>query len=172
MLHGNVVDQLLDQDGLAHAGAAEQTDLAALGVWLDEVDDLDARFQNVGGGHLLGKAGGGTVDLPAGRVGADRRFTVDGVSQYVEHAAQRGFAHRHGDAVTGGGDGQASAEAVAAGHHDAAHRLVLQMLLHLHGAARAVCLHGQRFIDGGQAPLGEAYVDHGTGNARDGSLFH
>ena len=67
---------------------------------------------------------------------------------------------------------QAPAEAVAAGHHDAAHRLVLQMLLHLHGAARTVCLHGQRFIDGGQAPLREMYVDHGTGNARDGSLFH
>ena len=66
MLHGNVVDQLLDQDGLAHAGAAEQADLAALGVWLDEVDDLDARFQNVGGGHLLGKAGGGTVNAPSG----------------------------------------------------------------------------------------------------------
>ena len=32
VLHGDVVDQLLDQHGLAHAGAAEQADLAALGI--------------------------------------------------------------------------------------------------------------------------------------------
>ena len=69
--------------------------------------------------------------------------------------------------MAGGGDGQSPAEAVAAGHHDAAHGLILQMLLHLHSVARAVCLHGQRLIDGGQAPLREAYVDHGAGNARD-----
>ena len=172
VLHGHVVDQLLNEHGLAHAGAAEQTDLAALGVRLDEVDDLDARFQNIGGGHLLGKGGGAAVDLPAGSVGAHRRFAVDGVAQHVEHTAQCGLAYRYGDAVAGGGDGQTPAEAVAAGHHNAAHRLVLQMLLHLHGVARAVCLHGQRLIDGGQAPLREMYVDHGAGNARDGSLFH
>ena len=162
MLHGHVVDQLLNEHGLAHAGTAEQADLAALGVRLDKVNDLDARFQNVRSGHLLGKRGGGTVDLPAGSVGADRRLAVDGVAQHVEHAAQRGLAHRHGDAAAGGGNGQAPAEAVAAGHHDAAHRFVFQMLLHLHGVARAVCLHGQRLIDGGQAPLREMYVDHGA----------
>ena len=32
VLLGEVVDQLLDDHGLAHAGAAEQADLAALGV--------------------------------------------------------------------------------------------------------------------------------------------
>ena len=112
------------------------------------------------------------MDLPTGGVGAYRRLAVDGVAQHVEHAAQRGLAHRYGNAVAGSGDGQASAEAVAACHHDAAHRLVLQMLLHLHGVAHAVCLHGQRLIDGGQAPLREMYVDHRAGNARDGSLFH
>ena len=39
----DVVDQLLDEDGLADAGAAEEADLAALHVRRDEVDDLDAR---------------------------------------------------------------------------------------------------------------------------------
>src|SRR3712207_9240019 len=42
VLLGDVVDQLLDEDGLADAGAAEQADLAALGVRGEQVDDLDA----------------------------------------------------------------------------------------------------------------------------------
>ena len=39
---GDVVDQLLDEHGLADARAAEQADLAALGVGREQVDDLDA----------------------------------------------------------------------------------------------------------------------------------
>src|SRR6185503_18890587 len=38
----DVVDQLLDQHGLADARAAEQADLAALRVRAKQVDDLDA----------------------------------------------------------------------------------------------------------------------------------
>ena len=41
MLGGDVVDQLLDQDGLADTGAAEQADLSAFGVGGQQVDDLD-----------------------------------------------------------------------------------------------------------------------------------
>ena len=48
VLLGEVVDQLLDQHGLAHAGAAEQPDLAALGVGGEQVDDLDAGLEHLG----------------------------------------------------------------------------------------------------------------------------
>ncbi len=41
---GDVVDQLLNQNGLTHACAAEQADLAALGIGADQVDDLNAGF--------------------------------------------------------------------------------------------------------------------------------
>jgi len=40
---GDVVDELHDDDGLADARAAEETNLAALGVGLDQVNHLDAR---------------------------------------------------------------------------------------------------------------------------------
>ena len=43
----DVVDQLHHDNRLAHAGAAEQTDLAAAHEWLDQVDDLDARFKHL-----------------------------------------------------------------------------------------------------------------------------
>ena len=53
MLHGDVVDQLHDDDGLADAGAAEQADLAALQVRLEQVDDLDAGLEHLQLGRLL-----------------------------------------------------------------------------------------------------------------------
>src|SRR4029079_17469548 len=42
VLFGLAADHLLDDDRLAHAGAAEHPDLAALHVGLEQVDDLDA----------------------------------------------------------------------------------------------------------------------------------
>jgi hypothetical protein len=54
---GDVVDQLLDQHRLADAGAAEEADLAALGVGREQVDDLDAGDEDLGLGRLLGEVG-------------------------------------------------------------------------------------------------------------------
>ena len=44
---GDVVDQLLDDHGLADAGAAEQADLAAFQVGCQQVDHLDAGDQDL-----------------------------------------------------------------------------------------------------------------------------
>ena len=51
---GDVVDQFHDQHGLADAGAAEQADLAALGIGREQVDDLDAGDQDCRLGRLVG----------------------------------------------------------------------------------------------------------------------
>ena len=59
---GDVVDQLHDQHGLADAGAAEQADLAALGIRREQVHDLDAGDQDLRprsiGRRRTGPAGG------------------------------------------------------------------------------------------------------------------
>ena len=47
VLHGNVVDQLHNGNSFANAGAAEETDLAALHVRREQVDDLDARDKHL-----------------------------------------------------------------------------------------------------------------------------
>src|SRR5947209_4927116 len=47
VLLGEVVDQLLDEDGLADAGAAEEADLAALDVRGEQVDDLDPGLEDL-----------------------------------------------------------------------------------------------------------------------------
>ena len=96
VLLGDVVDQLLDEHRLPHAGAAEQADLAALHVGGEEVDDLDAGLEQLLGRVELVERRGVAVDGPAlaGRhVGA----LVDRLAQHVEDPAQRAIAHRHRD---------------------------------------------------------------------------
>ena len=65
---GDVVDQLLDDDRLADAGAAEEADLAAAGVGREQVDDLDAGDQDLRLGRLLdiGRAPAGGWRAAAG----------------------------------------------------------------------------------------------------------
>ena len=86
MLGSDVIDELLDQDGLADAGTAKQADLTALGVGADQVNDLDAGLQNFGGGLLLLVAGGRAVDGPIG-LGFRGGLVVHRLAQQVEHAA-------------------------------------------------------------------------------------
>ena len=50
---GDVVDQFLDEHGLADAGAAEQADLAALQIGRQQIDHLDAGDQDLGRGRLI-----------------------------------------------------------------------------------------------------------------------
>src|SRR4029077_976885 len=42
----DVVDQLLDDDRLADAGASEESDLSALHEWGDQIDDLDSGLED------------------------------------------------------------------------------------------------------------------------------
>ena len=65
VLLGDVADELLDDDRLAHAGAAEDADLAALGERRDQVDDLDAGLEDLGRRGQLLERGRGTVDRVA-----------------------------------------------------------------------------------------------------------
>ncbi len=54
---GDPADHLGDEHGLAHAGAAEQADLAAGQVGRQQVDDLDAGLEHLLAGLELAKAG-------------------------------------------------------------------------------------------------------------------
>ena len=53
VLQSDVVNQFHDHNGLADAGAAEQPDLAAAQVRLEEVDDLDPRLEHLQLGRLI-----------------------------------------------------------------------------------------------------------------------
>ena len=73
VLLGEVVDQLLDEHRLADAGAAEQADLAALGVGREQVDDLDAGLEHLGRRRQVLDVRRVAVDRPALRRPRSRR---------------------------------------------------------------------------------------------------
>src|SRR5690606_24988653 len=60
--HGDVVDQLHDQNRLANAGAAEEADLTALGVRREEVNNLNTGHQNFRFRGLIREIRGRRVD--------------------------------------------------------------------------------------------------------------
>src|SRR5690606_26368748 len=66
VLSGDAVDHLLDQDGLAHSGTAEEADLPAFQIGGDQVDDLDARLEDLPLRLHVLESGRLTMDRPAG----------------------------------------------------------------------------------------------------------
>ncbi len=171
---GDVVDQFLHGDGLADAGAAEQADLAALGVGAEQVDDLDAGDQDFGRAGLLGKAGGFAMDR-GGVFGADRAGFVDRLADHVHDAAKAGRADRHGDRAAGVGDFLAADQAFGGVHGDGAHGVLAQMLRHFEHQADLLAGLGvgvgglQRVQDRGQLTV-ELDVDDGADDLAEAAL--
>ena len=96
MALGDVVDQFLDQHGLAHASTAEQADLAAPCVRREQVDDLDAGDENIRFGRLVDEGRRLCVDRHA-HVRTDGATLVNGFTHHIHDAAQCLGADRYGD---------------------------------------------------------------------------
>jgi peptide chain release factor 1 len=175
MFLGDVVDQLQHIDGLADAGAAEQPDLAALGERADQVDHLDAGFQQLLRRRQFVELRRGLVDF-AKFGGVDRAAFVDRAAEHVHHAAQHTGADRHGNALAGAADGHAAAQPVGRSHRNGAHDAVAQLLLDLEGQALLrqrlafAGLQRQRFIDPRHVVAGELDIDHRANALNDLTL--
>ena len=105
VLGSDIVDQLLDTNGLADAGAAEEADLAALQVGRHEVDDLDAGLEDLRLGLQVLELGRAAVNR-IGFLGVDWAGFVDGIAGDVEDAAEHFAADRHGNLAAGVLDGR------------------------------------------------------------------
>ena len=164
VLHGDVVNQFLNQHRLADARTAEQADLAALGIRLEQVDDLDARFEDVDGRLLLGERRRLAVDLPALGVVRHGRASVDRRAEGVEHPPERPLADRHADAAAGGDRLHAAGEVFALREHDAAHGVSADLLRDFHHDAAAVDVDRQRLADARQRARLKLDVDDRAGD--------
>src|SRR3569623_520818 len=164
VLDGDVADELHHVDGLAHAGAAEQADLAAFGERADQIDDLDAGFKQHGGGRLLFEARCLAVDGPAVFF-TDGTGCVDGLAEHVHDAAEGFDTDRHLDGRAGAGDAETALQAVGGTHGDGTHHAVTQLLLHLEGQAGVRDV--QRVIDLGHGITRKFHVDHRADNLYD-----
>ena len=109
---GNAGDHLLDEHRLAHAGAAEQADLAALDVRGEQVDDLDAGLQDLGPRLQLVERRRVAVDRPALLDLQVACRHVERLAEDVEHVALGDVADRDRDGAAGVGHLGAADQAV------------------------------------------------------------
>ena len=154
---GDVVDQLHDDDGFADAGAAEQPDLAALGIGRQQIDDLDAGDQDLGLGRLVDEFRRRPVDRRAA-VGHDRAALVDRLADDVEDAPQGLGTDRHRDRLAGIDHLGAAHQPVGRVHRDRAHGVLAEMLRHFEHQRAAAVIDVQRVQDRRQFAV-EADVD-------------
>ena len=158
---GDVVDQLLDQHGLADAGAAEQADLAALGIRREQVDDLDAGDQDLGLGRL--------IDEGRAPAGGSARFSAVLIGPASSTGSPMTFMMRPSvSSPTGTEIGCAGVDHLLAAHQafgrihgDGAHRVLAEMLRDLEHEPVAVVLGLERVQDLRQLAV-ELHVDDGA----------
>lgn len=84
---GDVVDKLLNQDGLADTGTAEETNLATTRVRGEQVDDLDTGLEDLGRGRLVNVRGRVGVNREV-LDGLDRATLVDRLADNVDDATE------------------------------------------------------------------------------------
>ena len=112
---GNVIDELHDDDRLAYAGAAERTDLTALGEGADQINNLDASFKNLRRRILIGERWSRAVDrIPLG--GLRSRLVIDRIASDVKNTSENFFANGHGDRSPRISDREAALQTFRRGH--------------------------------------------------------
>ena len=170
MLVGHIADQLLNKHGLTHTGAAEQADLAALGIGRQQVHHLDAGFQNLRGGHHIGEGRCAPVNWHPLR--HHRPLAVDGITHHIEHTAQGGFTHGHGHGGAGVHGGAAPVNTVGGEQGQAAYRVRSKLLHGLHDHLAVLQLDLDCIVNVRQMSGGKLHIYHGACDPFDNTMFH
>ena len=174
VLHGYVVDELLNEHRLAHAGAAEEADLAAFQVRLHEIDDLDAGLEHFQSGGLIFERRSGAVNLIA-LLGFHGAEAVNRLAENIQHPAQSFAADGNGNSLAEIFGLHSADEAFGGLHRDAADTAFAEMLLHfadeVDGVRRIEAFAGDAHgvVDGGQVVFGEFDVDDWADDLNDAS---
>ena len=130
MFHRDVIDQLLNNDGFADAGAAERADFSAFRKRTDEIDDFYSSFQNRSLHVLLGEIRCLAMNRIAFRE-FNRAAIVNRIARDVKEAAEHAFAHWHGDRPACVGHAHATLQPFGTRHRNCPYPIVTKMLLHL-----------------------------------------
>ena len=179
MLHGDVADQLHDEDGLAHSCTPEEASLASPRVGFEQIDHLDPRLHHGRLGCLLFKGGG----LSMNGIKLFRVYLPEFVHRLpddVQDPAQRGGTDGDLNACTGVDDLLAPDESISPGQGDAPNLVLPQMQGHfqrqLLGVREDVGVLHPRHLDGivnrRQMPGSKLTVHHRPNHLSDPSLVH
>jgi peptide chain release factor 1 len=158
---GDVVNELLNEDGLADTGTTEKTNLTTTGVGGEEVDDLDTSDKNLGRGGLVNELGGLSVD--GGELDSlDGTTLVNGVTSDVHDATETAGTDGNLDGGTSVDDLAATDETLGTVHGHAADDVLTQVLGDLEDELLATVLGGNGVENGRQLLTVELDVDDGT----------
>ena len=128
MFRRNVTNELKHGHGLTHARAAKESHLAALGERADQVDDLDARFQNLVATFLIFIRRRFTVNGQV-HLCVHRSLFIDGITEHIHDATQGFLANRNGDRLLGVRYLQPPRQPIRRAHGDGPNDSVSQLLL-------------------------------------------
>ena len=138
VVHGDVVDELHDDDRLPDSCTPEEADLAPLRVWGQQVDDLDAGDEDLLRLSLLSEGGGGAVEgcvLLGALHGEDGALLVHGLADDVDDAAEGLGADGYLDRLAGVGALLAADETVRGLHGNGADGVLAEVLRDLEDEA-------------------------------------
>ena len=169
---GNVVDELLNEHRLTHAGSPEQPHLASSGDRLHEIDHLDARFQHLYAGGEILESGGGPVDRAP--ILHDRlRQAVDGTTHHVEQPPTNLSADRHRDGPARVHDLGTAREAVGRIHRDGSHAAFAHVLLHLeHQRICVIAFNGECIQNAGESTVRKLRIHDRTDDLNNSAVLH
>ena len=180
MVLSNALNHLLNQHRLAHTCTTEQADLAALNVWGEKVDHLDAGFEHLGARFELVEGWGIAVDVPAlGHLDLLAFLLVEDVASSVENVAQGHITNWNADLAAGILHNRAADQAIGWLQSDATHHRVADVLLDLKGdglkllalfLGGRVELHLQSIVNIRDVAHRELNVDHRTLYSDDAAL--
>src|SRR5439155_6705712 len=140
MFHGDVVDQLLDDNSLANARAAKCADFAAFCKWANKIDDLDPSFQDLCRCVLLCERRRRPMDWVTLRV-VHRATVINHVASDVKKPTKHGLAYRYADRTASIGHAHSALQPFGGRHGDGANPAVAKMLLHFERQLCWVAVH-------------------------------
>jgi peptide chain release factor 1 len=170
----DVVDELHDEDGLAHTSTTEEANLATTSVGSEEVHDLNAGLEGLNVHVLVDEQGWLSVNRGV-RLHDHRAGLVDGLADDVHDAPQGPFAHGHQDWVPRVHHGGATNETVGGVHRDCADATVTRVLSNLDDEVPLAIVdrgvrHAKRGVDLGEVTLGKLDIDHRADDLSNASL--
>ena len=173
----DVVDEFHHVDGLADTGAAEQTDLAALGKRADKVNNLNAGFQQVNSRAQFVKLRSCTVNRTA-FIFADGAAVIDRAAQHVHNTAESLVTDRNRNTCAGGLHFHAALQTVRRAHGNGTNHAVAQLLLHFESQAclgqgiGLVLFQDKCVVNLRHVVAGEFDIHHSADNLNDLSDTH
>ncbi|MNM65037.1 hypothetical protein D3C81_764580 [compost metagenome] len=127
MLLGNVINQLLNCYGFTYTGTTEETNLTALSIRSEQVDNFNSSFQNLGLCRQILEFRRFAVDWIS-KFCCYSALVVDRFTKYVKYPAKRRFTNRNRNWSSQIYCICSAYESVCRGHCDTTNQIITQMI--------------------------------------------